>query len=93
MTSKQAYVLNKGYTDNSIKGISGALAGKNATIKSHTYKDGVNTIIFGWTADDGTTRETKIEVRQKEGAYRPARTQEPKQKKSYHCWGQYERKR
>ena len=62
MTSEQSWVLGKKYTDNSIKGISGALAGKNCVIKSHVYKDGVNTIIFGWTADDGTTRETKVEV-------------------------------
>ena len=59
---KKAYILAKSYTDNSIKGISGVLAGKNATIKSQEYKDGVNTIVFQWTADDGTVRETQIEV-------------------------------
>lgn len=62
MTGNQAYILSKGYTDKSILGITGVLAGKNCTIKSHEYKDGVNTIIFQWTADDGTIRQTKMEV-------------------------------
>lgn len=59
---KKAYILAKTYTDKSIAGTSGALAGKNCTIKSQTYKDGLNTVVFGWTADDGSTRETKIEI-------------------------------
>ena len=62
MTGTQAWVLGKKYTDNSILGITGALAGKNCTIKSYTHKDGVSTIIFKWTADDGTVRETVMEV-------------------------------
>lgn len=57
------YVLSKGYTDDSIKGIDGVLAGKNCTIESSTYESGINTIVFKWTADDGTTRRTTIEVR------------------------------
>ena len=58
-----SYVLSKKYTDNSIKGTSGVLAGKNCTIESSTYESGINTIVFKWTADDGTTRRTTIEVR------------------------------
>ncbi len=59
---KKAWILSKGYTDKSILGISGALAGKNCTIKSSEHKDGVTTIVFQWTADTGETRETQIEV-------------------------------
>ena len=62
MNATQVYAMSKKYTDESILGIVGVLAGKNCTIKSHVYKDGVNTIIFQWTADDGTTREEKVEV-------------------------------
>ena len=61
MNSKQAYVLSKHYTDDSLIGV-GALKGAPCTIKSQTYKDGLNTVVFGWTADDGSTRETKIEI-------------------------------
>ena len=62
MNGLLAYVLSKGYTDKSILGITGALAGKNCTIESYTHENGVNTIIFKWTADDGTTRRTTVEV-------------------------------
>ena len=46
--------LSKKYTDESLKGIAGTLAGKNCTIKSTTKIDGVTTVVFAWTADDGT---------------------------------------
>ena len=62
LTSKKAFVLAKGYTDDSIKGITGALAGKNCTIKSIVKRDGRNTITFEWTANDGTTRESVMIV-------------------------------
>lgn len=62
MNGTKAYALSHSYTDKSILGISGALAGKNCTIKSSTHKDGVNTIVFQWTADTGETRETQIEI-------------------------------
>ena len=45
-------VLSKKYTDESLKGITGTLAGKNCTIKSATKADGVTTVVFAWTADD-----------------------------------------
>lgn len=57
------YVLSQDYTDESIKGTSGVLAGKNCTIESSIYEDGVNTIVFKWTADDGTTRRTTIQIK------------------------------
>lgn len=55
-------VLSKKYTDESLKGITGALAGKNCTIKSATKADGVTTVVFAWTADDGTEKTTSIQV-------------------------------
>lgn len=55
-------VLSKKYTDESLKGITGVLAGKNCTIKSATKADGVTTVVFAWTADDGTEKTTTIQV-------------------------------
>ena len=62
MIAEEAYVLSKSFTNNSIKGITGALAGKNCTIKSATKTDGVTTVVFAWTADDGTEKTTTIQV-------------------------------
>lgn len=62
MNGLLAYILSKGYTDKSILGITGVLAGKNCTIESYTHENGVHTIVFKWTADDGTTRRTTVEV-------------------------------
>lgn len=50
------------YVDDSIRGITGVLAGKNCTIESHTKQDGLTTIVFKWTADDGTVRRTTMTV-------------------------------
>lgn len=57
-----SYILSKKYTDKSILGISGVLSGKNCTIDSATKVDGVTTIVFKWTADNGTVRTTQIQV-------------------------------
>lgn len=54
--------LSKKYTDDSIKGITGALAGKNCTIQSTNKADGITTVTFAWTADDGTENTTSIQV-------------------------------
>lgn len=62
MTAEQAYILSRVFTNNSIKGITGALAGKNCTIQSSTKEDGVTTITFAWTADDGIEHTTQIQV-------------------------------
>jgi hypothetical protein len=55
-------VLSKKYTDKSLQGITDTLAGKNCTIKSATKADGVTTVVFAWTADDGTEKTTTIQV-------------------------------
>lgn len=62
MIAEEAYALSKSFTNNSIKGVTGALAGKNCTIKSATKADGVTTVVFAWTADDGTEKTTTIQV-------------------------------
>ena len=58
-----SWLLARKYCDNSIKGISGVLSGKNCTIDSATKSGNLTTVIFKWTADDGTTRTTQIEVK------------------------------
>lgn len=56
-----AYSAPKKYTDNSILGITGALAGKNCVIESIVKNSGRNTVTFKWTADDNTVqRQTMI---------------------------------
>lgn len=62
MLAEEAYLLSLLFTNNSIKGITGALAGKNCTIQSATKTDDITTIIFAWTADDGTEKTTSIQV-------------------------------
>lgn len=57
-----SWLLSKKYTDASILGIGGALAGKNCTIYSSTKSGDTTTIVFKWTADDGTERTTEIQV-------------------------------
>ena len=62
MNATEAYAKSKRYTDQSIEGISGVLAGKNCTIKSCVKQDGRTTIVFEWVADNGDTRTTEIHV-------------------------------
>lgn len=52
----------KKYTDESIAGISGTLAGKNCTIQSKTAISGGTRVVFAWTADDGTSRTDSLDV-------------------------------
>lgn len=52
LSGEEAIALAQGYTDNSIKGITGVLAGKNCTVKDITD----NVVTFEWTADDGTKK-------------------------------------
>lgn len=62
MTGLTSWVLSRKYTDQSIEGIGGTLAGKNATI-SNVQKSGlITTITFQWTADNGDTRTTQVQV-------------------------------
>lgn len=60
--SVETYALSKKYTDDSISGISGALAGKNCTIQSITEITGGHRVTFQWTADDSTTRTSTMDV-------------------------------
>lgn len=64
-----AFSLAKSYTDNSIAGTEGVIAGKNCTIKSIVKNGDTNTITFEWTADDGTTRTETMSI--KDGATGP----------------------
>lgn len=59
--NKQAYVLSKKYTEESLIGV-GALKGASCQIKSIEHKDGRNTVTFVWEATDGTSRESKMFV-------------------------------
>lgn len=59
-----AAALKKGqkYTDESIEGISGSLAGKNCKIESIEPVEGGNVITFLWTADNGDERRDTLTV-------------------------------
>lgn len=61
ITGKKAYAAATTYTDEALKEV-GALRGKPCTIKSTEHKDGRNKVVFEWTANDGTTRETTIYI-------------------------------
>ena len=63
MNGAVSYILSKIYTDNSLKGISGTLAGKNCTISKTEEVEGGTNITFTWTADDGTKKNTTIFVK------------------------------
>lgn len=63
MNGAGSYILSKIYTDNSLKGISGALAGKNCTISKTEEVEGGTNVTFTWTADDGTKKNTTIFVK------------------------------
>lgn len=62
LTGQQAFILANNYTNQSIEGIAGTLAGKNCTIESQTKENGVNTVVFKWTADNGDIRRTTITI-------------------------------
>ena len=63
MNGAVSYILSKIYTDSSLKGISGTLAGKNCTISKTEEVEGGTNITFTWTADDGTKKNTTIFVK------------------------------
>ena len=63
MNGAVSYILSKIYTDNSLKGISGTLAGKNCTISKTEEVEGGTNVTFTWTADDGTKKNTNIFVK------------------------------
>lgn len=64
LTAKQAWILANNYTDQSIEGTSGVLAGKNCTIQSVEdieNDDGLkgHRITFAWHDNDGDTVRTE----------------------------------
>lgn len=61
------YARSKKYTDTSIEGTTGVIAGKNCTIESVVKEDGVNTVTFKWTADNGDVRRTTMRVNDGKG--------------------------
>lgn len=63
ITSKQVYALSKKYTDDSIEGTSGALAGKNCQISSIEDIEGGKRITFTWYKDgESIARTSTIDV-------------------------------
>lgn len=51
----------KNYTDETVVG-GGAIKGKNCTIESISKVDGVNTVTFQWTLDNGTVKTGAMQV-------------------------------
>lgn len=62
MLDKKAYVLARKYTDESIEGTAGVLAGKNCIIQSVEEIEGGQRVTFAWVRDDGTSRTTSIDI-------------------------------
>ncbi len=58
LTAKQAFILARKYTDESISGISGALAGKNCTVKSVEDIEGGIKVTLAWYDDGQSTERT-----------------------------------
>lgn len=52
----------KKYTDTSIEGTAGVIAGKNCTIDSIVDVDGGHRVTFKWTADNGNVRTSTMDV-------------------------------
>lgn len=61
MTGSTAYALSRKYTEETCNAL-GFVKGANCTIESTEHKDGVTTITFKWTGNDGTERTTSIQV-------------------------------
>ena len=57
-----ALINAKKYTDDSIEGTAGVIAGKNCTIDSITDITGGHRITFKWTADSGSSRTSTLDV-------------------------------
>ena len=60
--SVETLAVAKKHTDRSIEGITGSLAGKNATIESITDITGGHRVTFKWTADNGDVRTQTMDV-------------------------------
>ena len=61
--SVETLAASKHYTDDSISGITGVLAGKNCTIGAITDIAGGHRVTFKWTADDGTVKTATMDVK------------------------------
>lgn len=61
MNGTQAYILSKGYTDETAIGF-GAVIGAPCTVKSIVHENGVNVVTFEWTANDGTKKTSEMSV-------------------------------
>lgn len=59
---KKVYATSKKYTDDSIEGTAGVIAGKNCTIDSITDITGGHRVTFKWTADNGDVRTATMDV-------------------------------
>lgn len=62
MLAEEAYCLSRMFTKKSIEGIVGTLSGKNCTIKSIAKENGITTVTFEWTADNGDTETESIQI-------------------------------
>lgn len=62
LSAEEALAVSKKYTDSSIEGTAGVLAGKNCTIQSITDITGGHRITFAWTPDSGDPRTDYMDV-------------------------------
>ena len=62
MNATTSWILSRKYTDDSIAGTTGVLAGKNAVVDSIVKTGNINTVTFKWTANDGTVRTQSMQV-------------------------------
>ena len=61
LTGEEAYILARKYTQNTVMG-GGAVVGKNVVVKKIAPIDGGNRVTFGYTLDDGTEKESTLDV-------------------------------
>ncbi len=62
MNAKQAYVLSKKHTDDTVIGL-GFIKGAPCTVKKTEHRDGVTYVTLQWTANDGVTiQETTLTI-------------------------------
>ena len=61
MNGTIAYILSKGYTDETVIG-GGAIKGKNCVIDSIEDIEGGHKVTFMWTLDDGTEQRETMNV-------------------------------
>ena len=62
MLAEEALLLSKVFTKKSLEGIEGSLAGKNCKVKSTSKENGITTIVFEWTADNGDIETDSVQI-------------------------------